>query len=75
MAQTSRKVRKERRIRRERSLALKMMDEAVRQRDEARYVASFLEHRLKQLEDKSSSKLEITRIPEDDEKDNAGPSS
>lgn len=46
MAQASRRIRKIRRWKRERSLALKMMELALGQRDQARFIAAGLEKEL-----------------------------
>lgn len=51
MAQASRKLRKLRRIKRERTMAFKGMDIALRQRDQARLIAGALERELKKYTD------------------------
>ena len=50
MAQASRQVRKLRRIRRERTLALRMADLALQQRDQARAFANLLAKELDKLQ-------------------------
>lgn len=50
MAQASRNVKKLRRMKRERSLALRMAEFALNQRDEARQVANMLARKLEEKE-------------------------
>lgn len=50
MARASRTVRKIRRLKQDRKLATRMMELALKQRDQARYIAMSLEKELKKFE-------------------------
>ena len=63
MAQTSRKVRRERRLKRERTLAFRMAELALKQRDEARAVANVLMQAINEKENPKSD-LTITKVSE-----------
>lgn len=74
MAQASRKVRKIRRIKRERTLALGMATVALKQRDQARMIAYALEQELKKylpaeqaagVREDVTPKYTITTIPDE----------
>lgn len=75
MAQASKRVRKIRRIKRERSIAFSMYNLAVSQRDQARLIAGALEKELKARDTKTPEQpesnpipaLTITQLPEDGE--------
>ena len=79
MAQASRNLRKLRRIKRERTLAYKMVEVALKQRDVARQVADFLAKELRKKEepeavpvDPNADLVSLTPIeePTTDVKDN-----
>lgn len=57
MAQASRMVRKLRKLKRERTIAMRMAKLALRQRDQARFIAGALEEQLKKAEDKVDIKV------------------
>lgn len=70
MPRASRNVRKLRRIKRERTLALQMAEFAIKQRDEARAIANVFGAKLKELspvEQAKKNDLVITRVEETDE--------
>lgn len=52
MAQVSRSVRRARKLKREKSVAYRMMDAAIKQRDQARMIAFALETELKKHDPK-----------------------
>lgn len=82
MATASRKVRRERRAKRELTLAYKGLDIALRQRDQARMIANALETELKKYTDdpfpadepeaKPEPSLTITKVAEPEEPQNVG---
>lgn len=62
MPTASRQVRKLRRIRRERSLAFRLVNASLQQRDDARMIASGLEQELKKYIDKFGE-IKIEKVP------------
>jgi hypothetical protein len=64
MAQASKRVRRDRRLRRQASIAMRLAEVALDQRDVARYVAGMLNQEIKRREEKEANKLEMKMLPE-----------
>lgn len=71
MAHASRKIRKTRRLKRERTIAVKMAELALNQRDQARIIAYALEKELKKREQVNNDPNNF--YPPDDPTDQAAP--
>lgn len=70
MPQASKKTRQIRKLKRERTLAYRLLDLTLKQRDEARAIANLFGNQLEQIsqkteENKKQSDLTITRVPEE----------
>jgi hypothetical protein len=64
MAQASKRVRRDRRLRRQASIAMRLAEVALDQRDVARYVAGMLNQEIKRREEKEINKLEVKMLPD-----------